>query len=213
VTVKIIAIFASGTGSNARKIMEYFALREDIRVGLVVSNRSDAPVLQIAASFQIPTLIIERQNFTQTEDLLAQLEAFGVEFIVLAGFLWKIPPYLVRRFEGRMLNIHPALLPKYGGKGMYGMHVHEAVRQAGDQETGITIHLVNERYDEGKILFQASCPVFPEDSPADIAKRVQTLEHAYFPQVVDAFIQNRPIKLPGGEIADFPVYIPAKVIL
>ena len=156
--MKNIAIFASGTGSNARKIMEYFALRQDIRVGLVVSNRSDAPVLQLAAAFHIPTRIIERQNFTQTEDLLAQLDAFQVEYIVLAGFLWKIPPYLVRRFEGRMLNIHPALLPKYGGKGMYGMHVHEAVRQSGDRETGITIHLVNERYDEGASQFQACCP-------------------------------------------------------
>lgn len=193
--------------------MEYFALRKDIRVGLVISNRSVAPVLQIAASFQIPTLIIERQIFTQTEDLLTQMESFQVEYIVLAGFLWKIPPYLVRRFEGRIINIHPALLPKYGGKGMYGMHVHEAVRRAGDPETGITIHLVNERYDEGAILFQACCPVFPEDSPADIAKRVQTLEHAYFPLVVDAFIQKTPVQLPGGEIADFPVYIPAQVIL
>ncbi|MBK8655830.1 MAG: phosphoribosylglycinamide formyltransferase [Haliscomenobacter sp.] len=211
--MKNIAIFASGTGSNARKIMEYFALRQDIRVGLVVSNRSDAPVLQLAAAFHIPTRIIERQNFTQTEDLLAQLDAFQVEYIVLAGFLWKIPPYLVRRFEGRMLNIHPALLPKYGGKGMYGMHVHEAVRQSGDRETGITIHLVNERYDEGAILFQACCPVFPEDSPAEIAKNVQALEHVYFPLVVDAFIQKRPMQLPGGEIADFPVYIPAQVIL
>ncbi|MBK8878371.1 MAG: phosphoribosylglycinamide formyltransferase [Haliscomenobacter sp.] len=211
--MKNIAIFASGTGSNARKIMEYFALRKDIRVGLVVSNRSDAPVLQIAASFQIPTLIIERQNFSQTEDLLVQLEAFQVKYIVLAGFLWKIPPYLVRRFAGCMINIHPALLPKYGGKGMYGMHVHEAVRQAGDHETGITIHLVNERYDEGAILFQACCPVFPEDSPADIAKSVQALEHAYFPLVVDAFVQKTPIQLPSGEIADFPVYIPAQVIL
>jgi phosphoribosylglycinamide formyltransferase-1 len=179
-----IAIFASGTGSNARKIIEYFQDSPVVQVALVVSNKKDAGVLDIAKAHGIPVYVIGRQSFYETEDLLAVLQQHRVEFIALAGFLWLIPAYLVRAYPRRMVNIHPALLPKYGGKGMYGIHVHEAVRAADEPETGITIHYVNEHYDEGDIVFQARCPVAPHDTPADIARNVLTLEHLYYPQII-----------------------------
>lgn len=179
-----IAIFASGTGSNARKIIEYFKNSPDVKVALVVSNKKDAGVLDIAREHDIPTQIIERKMFYETETLLGILKKHGIQFIVLAGFLWLAPPYLVRAFPKKMVNIHPALLPKFGGKGMYGKHVHEAVKAANETETGITIHFLNEHYDEGDIVFQARCPVLPEDSPEDIARRVSHLEHRHFPQII-----------------------------
>jgi phosphoribosylglycinamide formyltransferase-1 len=179
-----IAIFASGAGSNAQKIIEYFERDPQHKVVLVVSNKKDAGVLDIAAAHQIPTLIIDRRGFYDTDDILTVLEANQVGLIVLAGFLWLVPAYLVRAFPRRMLNIHPALLPAYGGKGMYGMHVHEAVRNSGDRQTGITIHYVNEHYDEGDIVFQASCLVDPTDTAVDIARKVLVLEHRHFPEVI-----------------------------
>jgi phosphoribosylglycinamide formyltransferase-1 len=179
-----IAIFASGTGSNARKIIEYFKNSPDVRVALVVSNKKEAGVLDIAREHGIPTQVIDRQMFYETEDLLGILKKHDIGFIALAGFLWLIPSYLVKAFEKKILNIHPALLPKYGGKGMYGMRVHEAVRENGETETGITIHFVNEHYDEGAVVFQANCPVSPDDSPADIARKVQQLEHQHFPAII-----------------------------
>ncbi|MBK6931599.1 MAG: phosphoribosylglycinamide formyltransferase [Saprospirales bacterium] len=179
-----IAIFASGTGSNARKIIEYFRGSRAARIALVVSNKQDAGVLDIARANGIPALVIHRNAFYSTEDLLRGLASHAVDFIVLAGFLWLIPPYLVRAFPRRIVNIHPALLPKFGGKGMYGMHVHEAVKAAGEAQTGITIHYVNEHYDAGDIIFQAACPVGPEDTPGSIAARVQQLEHRHFPEII-----------------------------
>lgn len=179
-----IAIFASGTGSNARKIIEYFDHSPDVRAALVVSNKKDAGVLDIAREHGIPTQVIDRHMFYETEAVLGILKKHDIGFVVLAGFLWLMPPYLVRAFQRRMVNIHPALLPKFGGKGMYGMRVHEAVQAAGESETGITIHFVNEHYDEGDIVFQASCPVLPEDSPTDIARKVQQLEHRHFPETI-----------------------------
>jgi phosphoribosylglycinamide formyltransferase-1 len=175
-----IAIFASGTGSNARKIIEHFKNSPSVRVALVVSNKKDAGVLDIAREHGIPTQVIDRKMFYETEELLGILKNHSIEFIVLAGFLWLVPTYLVRAFPKKMVNIHPALLPKFGGKGMYGKHVHEAIKSANETETGITIHLVNEHYDEGDIVFQARCPVLPDDSPDDIARRVLQLEHRYF---------------------------------
>lgn len=182
--MKNIAIFASGGGSNARKIIEYFADSPEVKVALVVSNKKDAGVLEIAKAHNIPTQIIHRQMFYETEELLDILRQLRIDFIVLAGFLWLIPAWLVRAYPRRMVNIHPALLPKYGGKGMYGMHVHEAVRAANESETGITIHYVNEQYDEGAIIFQARCPVAPSDTPADIARKVHELEHRHFSRVI-----------------------------
>lgn len=186
-----IAIFASGTGSNAKKIVEHFKHNHNITVNLIVSNKADAPVLAMAREHGIPTLVIERQEFYETEDILKIFNKFSIGFVVLAGFLWLVPTYLVRAFEKRMVNIHPALLPKYGGKGMYGMRVHEAVKKAGDTETGITIHYVNEQYDDGDIVFQAKCPVRPEDSPEDIAQNIHRLEHRHFPEVIEKLLSEK----------------------
>jgi phosphoribosylglycinamide formyltransferase-1 len=185
-----IAIFASGTGSNARKIIEHFKNSPDIRVALVVSNKKDAGVLEIAKEHGIPTQVIDRQMFYETEDLLGILKKHKIEFIVLAGFLWLVPSYLVKKFEKKMVNIHPALLPKFGGKGMYGMRVHEAVKENDETETGITIHWLNEHYDEGAVVFQASCPVAPDDTPTDIARKVQILEHKHFPVVIEKLVKS-----------------------
>ncbi|MCB0570699.1 MAG: phosphoribosylglycinamide formyltransferase [Phaeodactylibacter sp.] len=191
-----LAIFASGTGSNAAKIIEYFREEPNIRVRLVVSNKATAPVLGLAERNGIESMVISRAGFYETETLLQELGARNIDFIVLAGFLWLIPPYLVRAFAGRLVNIHPALLPKYGGKGMYGMNVHRAVKAAGEKETGITIHYVNERYDEGDAIFQARCTIDAGDSPEDIAHKVQVLEHEHFAPVIERLVssgqQNEP---------------------
>ncbi|MEL6970905.1 MAG: phosphoribosylglycinamide formyltransferase, partial [Bacteroidota bacterium] len=178
-----IAIFASGTGSNARKIIEYFADHPSIKVSLVVSNRKSAPVLEMAAENGVATLVISRNSFYETEDILKALAT--IEMVVLAGFLWLIPSYLVKAFPQRIVNIHPALLPKYGGKGMYGMNVHRAVSEAGDSESGMTIHYVNEEYDEGQIIFQASCPLISGEAAENIAQKVLSLEHQYFAPVIE----------------------------
>lgn len=182
---KTLAIFASGGGSNARRIIEHFRGSKQVQVALVVSNKADAGVLEIAREYGVPTHLISRKSFYETEDILRILTEKSVDFVVLAGFLWLVPGYLVRAFPRKIVNIHPALLPKYGGKGMYGHHVHEAVKTAGETETGITIHFVNEHYDEGDIVFQARCPISPDDSPADIALNVLRLEHEHFPQVIE----------------------------
>lgn len=191
---KNIAIFASGTGSNAKKIIAHFKHHPVISVNLVVSNKPDAPVLDIARENDIATCIIHREDFYKNEDILKKLNEYSIDYVVLAGFLWLVPEYLVRAFASRMVNLHPALLPRYGGRGMYGMKVHEAVRAAGETESGITIHLVNERYDEGNIIFQASCPVLPEDSPADIARKVQSLEHKWFPQIIEGWVKSERVR-------------------
>ncbi len=183
-----IAIFASGTGSNARKIIEYFKNKPDITVNLVLSNKANAPVLDMAQGHGIDTLTLTRKAFYETEQLLAQLHQYEIDFIVLAGFLWLVPPYLVQAYPRRIVNIHPALLPKYGGKGMYGHRVHEAVKKAGERESGMTIHYVNENYDEGSIIFQSSCRLQPEDDPDAIAARVLRLEHEHFAPVIEQLI-------------------------
>lgn len=185
-----IAIFASGTGSNARKIVEHFENSAEGRVALIASNRKDAPVLQFAAKEGIPALLLDRKSFYESRALLAEMEARSIDLIILAGFLWLVPAYLVEAFENRIINIHPALLPKFGGKGMYGRHVHEAVLAAREKESGITIHLVDTAYDRGKILFQAGCSVSDHDSPDTLARKVQQLEHLFFPQIIDQYIRE-----------------------
>lgn len=180
-----IAIFASGSGSNARKIMEYFKNHDSIKVALVVSNRKDAGVLNIAKEYEVDTLIISKSTFYETDDILKSLSDYNISFIVLAGFLLLVPKYIISRFNKKIVNIHPALLPKFGGKGMFGHHVHEAVKAAGETESGITIHYCNEHYDEGSVIFQAKCPVFPTDTPDDIAKRVLALEHENFAKIIE----------------------------
>lgn len=185
-----IAIFASGTGSNAKKIIEYFEHNPEINVCLVVSNRATAPVLAMAEGFGIKTLVIDRENFYQKKDILIFFNEYLIDYVVLAGFLWLMPKYLVDAFSLRMVNIHPALLPKYGGRGMFGMNVHRAVKEAGETKSGITIHYVNEKYDDGDIVFQASCNIGPEDTPETIQKKVLMLEHQYFPKIIEKLINE-----------------------
>lgn len=184
-----IAIFASGTGTNARKMLEFFQNADYARIALIVSSRADAGVLDIAREFGVPSHVLNKQSFKNTSELLGLLRTHSIEWIVLAGFLWLIPPYLVQAYPRRIINIHPALLPKYGGKGMYGHFVHEAVRESGDLETGITIHFVNENYDEGDIIFQASCALEPGLDASEIARRVQVLEHEHFARVVGGMVR------------------------
>lgn len=192
-SVKNIAILASGAGSNAQKILEYFSDRMDIAVRLIVSNKQEAGVLNIAKLASIDTFIVTRDSFYSTTDLLVELDKRNIDFIVLAGFLWLIPPYLIQHYPDRIINIHPALLPKYGGKGMYGHFVHEAVHLAKDNHSGITIHYVNEKYDEGSIVFQERCKILPSDQPEDIARKVQVLEHSYYPTVIDQLVSSLPL--------------------
>jgi phosphoribosylglycinamide formyltransferase 1 len=192
-SVKNIAILASGAGSNAQKILEHFSDRMDIAVRLIVSNKQEAGVLNIAKVASIDTFIVTRDSFYSTTDLLVELDKRNIDFIVLAGFLWLIPPYLIQHYPDRIINIHPALLPKYGGKGMYGHFVHEAVHLARETHSGITIHYVNEKYDEGSIVFQERCEILPSDQPEDIAKKVQVLEHSYYPTVIDQLVSSLPL--------------------
>jgi phosphoribosylglycinamide formyltransferase-1 len=185
-----LAIFASGAGSNAAKIIEHFAGHSAVKIHLIVSNKKDAGVLGIAAANHLNTLIINRHQFYETADCVAALKSAGIDFVVLAGFLWKIPLNLIEAYPNRIINIHPALLPKYGGKGMYGMHVHEAVIAAGEIESGISIHYVNANYDEGAIIFQAKCPIEPTDSPTILANKIHALEHAHFPSVIEGLLRD-----------------------
>ena len=185
-----LAIFASGAGSNAKKIIEYFRGNPLIQVSLIVSNRPDAGVLQIAETEHIPAMVIEKEKFFRGNGYVEELQEKKIGFIVLAGFLWKIPSSLIRAFPGKIVNIHPALLPKYGGKGMYGAHVHEAVIAAKEKESGITIHYVDELYDHGKVIFQATCKVNEQDTAETLAAKIHLLEHEHFPKVIELAAQN-----------------------
>jgi len=185
-----IAIFASGSGSNAEQIIRYFSTDELHSVKLVLSNNPDAFVLERAKSLSVPIFVFDRHTFYQTQMVAEVLKDSGVEILILAGFLWLVPDYLLKTFPQRILNIHPALLPDFGGKGMYGMRVHEAVIREGRKKSGITIHLIDEVYDRGKILFQAECPVLPGDKPEDLASRIHKLEHRYFPSIIREYLQS-----------------------
>lgn len=186
-----IAIFASGAGSNAARIIEYFCGNAAIKISLIASNVPAAGVLTIAARNNIDTLLINRENFFKADAYLPVLEKYKISWIVLAGFLWKIPSKLIAAYPQRIINIHPALLPGHGGKGMYGHFVHEAVITNGDTESGISIHFVDELYDHGKIIFQAKCPVDKNDTADSLAKKVQQLEHTYFaPEIQKLILQN-----------------------
>jgi formyltetrahydrofolate-dependent phosphoribosylglycinamide formyltransferase len=183
-----LAIFASGKGSNAEKIIEYFKDHRSIKVALIVSNKKDAGVLGIALRHQVKTLLIGKENFNHTDTYVQYLQNQGITHIVLAGFLWKVPDNLIQAFPKKIINIHPALLPKYGGKGMYGEHVHLAVINAGDQESGISIHLVDEEYDHGKNLFQAKVKVEATDTPDSLAQKIHVLEHKHYPGVIEKWV-------------------------
>jgi phosphoribosylglycinamide formyltransferase-1 len=179
-----LAIFASGNGTNAEAIMEYFKDDTQIKVALVLTNNQSAGVLARAVRFGVPAKIFDRKQFRETNEVVDWLKEFHITHIVLAGFLWLVPENILRAYAPHIVNIHPALLPKFGGKGMYGDNVHSAVVASSEKETGITIHEVNDKFDEGKILFQASCPVAPGDTAASVANKVHHLEHAHFPRVI-----------------------------
>ncbi len=179
-----LVIFVSGTGTNADAIIQYFKKDRKAHVSLIVSNKADAGVLEIAKKEEIPFLIINKKTFNETL-LVEQINDCKPSLIVLAGFLWKIPETLIHAFPDKIINIHPALLPAYGGKGMYGHKVHDAVIEAKDKESGITIHYVNEAYDDGNIILQARCKVEEKDRPDDLAKRIHKLEHFYYPRAID----------------------------
>jgi len=185
VCMKHIVIFASGSGSNAQRIIEYFSASDVAQVIMIYSNRSDAYVLQRANKLDIPTVVFDKADLYENNLIYNQLEKLHPDLIVLAGFLWKVPEKITQDFPNRIVNIHPALLPKYGGKGMYGIHVHRAVIENHEKESGITIHYVNENYDEGATILQARCVVNASDTPESLAKRVQALEYKYYPQTIE----------------------------
>lgn len=184
-----IAIFASGRGSNAEAIIDY-SKNSNFEVALIVSNKPDALVLELAKKHHIPSLIVEKNTFYNTSTILEALQSFDIKWIVLAGFLWLIPEYLVEKFPNKIINIHPSLLPKFGGKGMYGKRVHQAVFEAKAKESGITIHFVNNEYDKGDIVFQKATPIAPTDNPEAIAQKVLHLEHEYLPKVIETLVQK-----------------------
>jgi phosphoribosylglycinamide formyltransferase 1 len=190
-----VAVFASGGGSNAEEIFKYFQNHPEIRVSQLLTNNPQAQVLERAKKYNIPTLVFTKNDFVASGNVLKSLSKKNVTHIVLAGFLWLIPEFLIRAFPDKIINIHPALLPKYGGKGMYGEKVHSAVKQAGEKCTGLTIHLVNEKYDEGTIIYQAKCEISETDTPSDIARKVLKLEHEYYPKVIEGWILD---KLPAS---------------
>ncbi|MBK6826768.1 MAG: phosphoribosylglycinamide formyltransferase [Chitinophagaceae bacterium] len=184
-----IAIFASGAGSNAQKIIDHFRDSDQVRVSLVVCNKPGAGVLRIADNEGIPSLVIEKEKFFRDNAYTDELQEAGIDFIILAGFLWKIPVDLIRAYPGKIINIHPALLPAYGGKGMYGNHVHQAVIDHHEKESGITIHYVDEQYDHGDIIFQAKSPVLASDTADTLASRIHQLEHQHYPAVIEQLLQ------------------------
>jgi phosphoribosylglycinamide formyltransferase-1 len=183
-----LAVFASGTGSNAQKIIEHFRDHKSVRVALVVCNKHGAGVLDIATNASIPSLMIDKENFFRGDAYVSELQKVNIHWIILAGFLWKLPAFLLAAYPGRIVNIHPALLPKYGGKGMYGAFVHQAVLDARDLKTGITIHYVDEQYDHGDVIFQVSCSVEKADTAETLAAKVHRLEHQYYPKVIEEVV-------------------------
>jgi phosphoribosylglycinamide formyltransferase-1 len=186
-----IAILASGSGTNAENIIRYFQeKRSGSQVSLVITNRQQATVRERASRLSVPCLYFGKEAWESGEAVLAALREYRADWVILAGFLLRVPEAILNAYPDKVINIHPALLPKYGGKGMYGDHVHTAVIAAGEKESGITIHFVNERYDEGAIIRQVSCPVLPEDTPHTLAQRIHVLEYAYFPQTIEEVIES-----------------------
>jgi len=185
-----IAIFASGKGTNAQKIIDHFKNSSSVKIALVISNKKGAGVLQIAEREKILSLIIEKEKFFSGNSYLDELHEKKIDFIVLAGFLWKIPEVLLKEYPKRIINIHPALLPKHGGLGMYGNKVHEAVLASKEKESGITIHYVDEHYDNGDIILQVKCAVFDDDTTESLANRIHALEHANYPVVIEELVKR-----------------------
>jgi phosphoribosylglycinamide formyltransferase-1 len=188
--MKHLCVFASGEGTNTLKIISYFQEKGSAEVALVVTNRADAGVISKVEKLGIKVLVVGRKELYEESGLLNSLQSARIDLIILAGFLWMMPQTLIDAYPGRILNIHPALLPRFGGKGMYGMHVHKAVIEAGEMESGITIHLVNEHYDEGDILFQEKCQIEPDETSFSLASKISTLEHQFFPTFIETFLHK-----------------------
>jgi phosphoribosylglycinamide formyltransferase-1 len=186
-----IAIFASGSGTNAENIVNYFKNSKTVEISLIVSNKKDAFVLERAKKLGIEAVTFSKNEFDTTDDVVDFLQSRNIDFVILAGFLLKIPANLLKVFPHRIVNIHPALLPKFGGKGMYGDNVHKAVVESEESESGITIHYINENYDEGDIIFQAKCPVLSGDTYEDVAKKVHTLEYTHFPVIIEKVLSEQ----------------------
>ncbi len=185
-----LAVFASGNGSNAVNIINYFKDKPDVHIKKVFCNKPQAPVIKKAKDLGIDSIVFDKRQLLESSFVLTQLKALDIDYIILAGFLLKIPEEIVGHYERRIINIHPALLPKYGGKGMYGMHVHRAVVENREPQTGITIHFVNENYDEGAVIFQAECEVSADDTPKDVASKIHDLEMQYFPRVIEQTVKG-----------------------
>jgi len=188
--MKNIAIFASGSGTNAENLIRFFRTSQFGRVRVVLTNRSDAGVIDRAQSLEIESLVFTREQFYSSNEVLDLLIERDIDYIVLAGFLWLVPENMLLPFENKIVNIHPALLPKYGGKGMYGSRVHRVVIETGESESGITIHYVNPEYDEGDIIFQARCDIEPGESPDSLAEKIHELEYKFFPTVVENLLKK-----------------------
>lgn len=189
-----IAIFASGSGSNAENIANYFENNPNVKVAAIISNKANAFVHERAKKINIESNTFSKQQFEETSDVLDYLVLRDIDYIILAGFLLKVPNNLLTAYPNKIINIHPALLPKFGGRGMYGDNVHKAVVEANELESGITIHYINENYDEGAIIFQAKCEVLPTDTYEDVAAKVHALEYKYFPEVIEGILQNKAQK-------------------
>ena len=187
---KRIAIFASGSGSNAQKIMEHFKRNSEAEVVLILTNNPQAYVLQRADNFEVPSHIFTRREFYETDEVIRLLKNLQVDLIVLAGFLWLVPVALLKSFPNRIINLHPALLPKYGGAGMYGDHVHKAILANKEEESGITIHFVNEQFDEGEIIHQSKFKIDKDDNLEMVKFKGQQLEHHHFPRVVEGLLKK-----------------------
>ncbi|MDL2212620.1 phosphoribosylglycinamide formyltransferase [Bacteroides sp. OttesenSCG-928-D19] len=187
-----IAIFASGSGSNAENIVRYFQDNDAVKVKLIIANKNDAYVLQRARNLNIPSAVFLKEEWKTAENIVSILKEYKIDFIVLAGFLLRIPDTLLHAYPNSIINIHPALLPKYGGKGMYGDHVHKAVVAAGDTQSGITIHYIDDKYDEGEMIAQFACEVEPEDTYETVAAKVHALEYEHFPRVIEEVLSGLP---------------------
>lgn len=190
-----LAIFASGRGTNAEAIIRHFKKSTSVKAALIVCNNPDAGALDVANKHGIPATLVSKKGLYESQELAGILKQHHINFIALAGFLWLVPRYLLELYPQRIINIHPALLPKHGGKGMYGRRVHEAVVQAGEKETGITIHYVNERFDEGEIIFQATCKVEPDDTAETVEAKVRKLELEHYPKTIEQLLIKQPIAI------------------
>jgi phosphoribosylglycinamide formyltransferase 1 len=189
--MKKLALFASGNGTNVQQISEYFANSKEVKVDCVVVNKQNIFVIQRAKNLGIDCFYFNREDFYNSSKVLEKMQQRGIDYIILAGFLWLVPENLLKNYDHKIINIHPALLPNYGGKGMYGHHVHEAVVAAKEEQSGITIHYVNEKYDSGDIIFQAKCNLDPQDTAEDLAAKIHLLEKEYFPKVIERVVLEK----------------------